>query len=432
MLRDLAAIDGRFASRAHLEPSEADLRRVAMAALLDDDSTVAIVGGRIDPFSFAARERGLAAARRTVERLPPDPREPSEAVLLRAVVDAELTRLDEEKRLPRSASALVRALVADMHPPANEGEAAALDRWLVRRLAMVRESIAATATASDLDVVRARELDDALDALEPVMPAASYPAATKELVRLREAVEAAGSRPEAKARSDWELVSRRVRAYLGEPASAEELARELDAVERELRRTAERAQAEAPTERHALLASLERVLFPAAPCVDAIFDSRVRSMAAPPEREASCHLRHLVAEAKDGPPQTRALALAAMHDHVVVAEWALDVARGASTLGNAEDKHHRLLAVPPPMRSRLERIALARPVAAIGAGLTAKILTDGDPFARAAAWSELGDVPLDVAAQKLAQGGQRVVASWRRPFLEMSASFSSTSMSAIR
>jgi hypothetical protein len=41
ILRDLAAIDKRFARRARIEPSEYDLRRVAVTAILHEDPTLA-------------------------------------------------------------------------------------------------------------------------------------------------------------------------------------------------------------------------------------------------------------------------------------------------------------------------------------------------------------------------------------------------------
>jgi hypothetical protein len=90
-----------------------------------------------------------------------------------------------------------------------------------------------------------------------------------------------------------------------------------------------------------------------------------------------------------------------MHDHVVVAEWALDVARGTSTIASTEGKHHFLGVVAPELRTRYERIALARPVTAIGAALTVKLLVEGDPHQRALQWATLGDVPLDVAEREL-------------------------------
>ncbi|MBX3214501.1 MAG: hypothetical protein KF850_20865, partial [Labilithrix sp.] len=45
ILRDLGAVDRRLAQRTRIAPSEADLRRVTMAAVLREDSTLAVVDG---------------------------------------------------------------------------------------------------------------------------------------------------------------------------------------------------------------------------------------------------------------------------------------------------------------------------------------------------------------------------------------------------
>ena len=139
----------------------------------------------------------------------------------------------------------------------------------------------------------------------------------------------------------------------------------------------------------------DKELFVFGPCVDAVAGARVPSIAAPPEREAGCRLRHFVAEATD-----EARVLSVLLDHVVIAAWALDVALGASTLQHAEGEHHLFIAALAPVRSRYERIAVTRPVAAILAGMTARLLA-ADPAARAKAWGRFGEVPLDVAARGL-------------------------------
>ena len=54
------------------------------------------------------------------------------------------------------------------------------------------------------------------------------------------------------------------------------------------------------------------------------------------------------------------------------------------------------------------RIAiLALLVAALGAGVAARLLLDGDPTQRANAWSKLGDVSLDIAERELAARASR-------------------------
>jgi hypothetical protein len=399
ILRDLAALDQRIARRARLTPSEDDLRRVTMAAVLHEDPSLAVVDGGIDPFSFDARARGIASAKHKVAALPNDGGRPSERELITDLVDAESVRLDEERALPRSASSLVRAIIESWQPPKGERELAEADRWLTRRLGTVREALMNPSDPSvALDVVRARELDDALDGIEHITAAPGFTTATQELVRVREALESASSRPAAKAHSDWSRTALRMRAHLGVDLPAEQLASELVALESKLRVRAEGALTELGAgKRDAFAALIDKEVSVGGPCSDDVPRSRVRSMAAPPEREPSCHLRHLVARTPSGQD---ALWLAVMHDHVVIAQWALDVARGATTIAAAQSAHRLLLPASPSDLARHERAALARPVAAIGAGLTARILAT-EPHERAAKWSTLGDVPLDVAMREL-------------------------------
>lgn len=390
ILRDLSAIDKRFARRARIEPSENDLRRVAVTAILHEDPTLAVNDGAIDAFSFDARARGLEAIKAKLKNLPDLP---PERELLSRVVDAEVARLEEERALPRSASALVRALVDTWSAPKDEREAADDDRWLARRLRELRESMNA-----ELDVVRARDLDDALDDLEKV--SAGMVKATQELVKTREALEAFSTKPAAKPQSDWPLVTHRLRAQVGVNDDADALARTFDALEKELRARADEAVNAAGLDRRQLSGEIDKQLFAHGACVDAVPGSRVRSLTAPHEREAACHLRKAVTNATD--PSSRALALAIMHDHVVVAQWALEVAQGNGTIKEAEGRHHMLVPlVQPQVFARLERIALARPATAIGAGVSVKLLAKGDPYARAKAWTTLGDVPLDIAEREL-------------------------------
>jgi len=403
VLRDLGAIDRRIAQRARVTPTEADLRRVTMPAMLREDPTVAVVDGTIDPFSFDARARGLDAVKQKLTTMPATAAagaRTSERDLLSRLVDEEQARLEEERVLPRSASALVRAIVDTWQVPKTPREAADEDRWLARRLRELHEAMSSPSDpAGTLDVVRARELDDALDALEHLASAPGFTSATQELVRVRDALEAAGSKPPAKAQSEWPVLSRRARVHLGTTDGAEVLQRELASAAADLRTRAEQALEAANVSRDALGPMLDKHVFVAGPCIDAVPGSRVRSMAAPQEREPGCHLRHFVSRAEDG--AALAIALAALHDHVVIAQWALDVALGAATIAEAQARYRLLVPVLPDTRARYERFALARPVAALGAGEAARILLMGDPRARASAWTAIGDVPLDVARREL-------------------------------
>lgn len=406
LLRDLSAIDRRVASRARIMPHEDDLRRVAMDAVLNGDTTLAVVDGAIDPFSFDARARGLAAAKRKLGNVPTDlpgfsrtnTTTPAfERELLGRLVDEELVRLDEERGLPRSASALVRGIVETWMPPSSPLQVAERDKWLAHRLEELRERV------GGLDRVRARELDDALDALEHAIAVPGFAGANGQLVELRQAIEGATpvdarlERP-----SDWSNVARRVQVHLGVAASPDEVAKRLDAAEKRLRVAAEQALASAGVENDATLASAQALVFQGKPCSDTVAGSRIRSMAAPPERIAACHIRHLLGKSTD--ERTRARALVVLHEHVVVAQWALTTARGAATLEQATARHRPMSLPLPDVTAHWERIALARPVDAIGGGLAAAVIAEGeDPVARAHAWTGLGEVPLDIAERELAR-----------------------------
>lgn len=412
VLRDLAAIDRRVAARARIEPREEDLRRLTMGAMLAEDASLAVVDGTIDPFSFEARGRGLAAVKAKLATsagpLPGSapgmlPSPALEKELLGRLVEEEIVRLEEERGLPRSASALVRGVVETWQPPASQQQAAERDRWLARRLKEVSASIASAkngAGAGSLDVVRARELDDALDALEHDAEASGLAHATAELVKLREVLEGLATRPAAGAASDWTWVARRMQTHLGLALAPEALDAKLASLERTLRAAAERAVTAAHLEGDALATHAAPLVFASGPCAVAVPGSRLRSMMPPPERASACRLRQAVASATDD--ASRAYTLVAMHDHVVVAQWALDVARGATTIAQATGKHRPLSRPGPDVTARWERVALARPTAAIGGGLAAGVLYgSGDAEANAKAWTVLGEVPLDVAQREL-------------------------------
>ena len=399
ILRELASLDARVALRAHIVLREDDLRRVAMSAVLAEDTgAVLLPSGAVDPFSFGARERGVSALGAKLAKLPEGASSArGERELLARLVAEEALRLTEEKQLPRSASALVRALVSTWREPTSAAEAEKRDRDVSRRLREVRESLG----RAPLDRARARDLDDALDALEHLVDTPIFRSATAEVAHLRAALEA-GEATRPSGISSWEQFRPLLRAHLGVDVSAEDLDRTLTAAEARARALSERAGAEAALSRDETSGRLESLLFVERACLDAVPGSRVRSMAASPEREPACHLRHATAEAPEAARAARALALMALHDHVVVARWALEVARGSASLEHAVSTHHLLAPPSAGLRAKLERVAVARPVAAVGAGLAAALLLEGaDPATRAKAWSALGDVPFDVAARDL-------------------------------
>jgi hypothetical protein len=398
-LRALAAIDRRLAARARVEPRDDDLRHIALGAL--DDQSLAAIDGAIDPFSFEARARGLAAVKTKVDATPKDlPLAAGfEREMLVRLVDEEVTRLDEERQLPWSASALLRGVVTTWSPPQTPEQAAARDRWLTRRLSEIRESL-----PKEVDVrERARELDDALDALERKVDAPGYEATTRELVKLRESLESLPSkRNDVPPPTSWFFVSRGLSAHLGVGGNEADIAGALANAELRLRELAETAIKSSRVTNSVLSQAVAPHMFEDQPCSDAIAGSTIRSMLAPPERTPACNLRHALREGGTSGAQ-QAAALAALHDHVAVALWAWDLARGAKAAQETYAKHPLVVAHGPEVTTRLERIAIVRPIAAIGAGLAAAMLAPTVPESNWAGpmWDSLGDVPFDVVERTL-------------------------------
>lgn len=402
VLHALAAADRRFALRSGVKAQTEDDGKLAMGALLAEDASLAAVDGAIDVFSFQARARAIAKAREGLAKVPRGAPQPTafEAELLGRVVGEETARLEEETRLPRSASSLLRAVVETWTPPSAPDKAAERDRWLSRRLAEVTKSIEEKPLL--LDVGRARELDDTLDALEHIVDQPGFGKTTAELVKLREKLEAQGARPPITASSDWDAVGKSVAAHLGISQPPDQLDGWLGEAQKQLRPRAEAAIEQAKITNDTLSARVASLLEPSGErCADAIEASVLRSLPPPPERVVACRLRHALASANDD--TSRAIALVAMHDAIVIARWSVDIARGAATLVETSGRRRPLSRPAPDIAAHWERIALARPAVAIGGGLGAVALygTKGDEADRAKKWSQLGDMPIDIAIREL-------------------------------
>lgn len=405
VLHALAAADRRFALRSGVKAEADDDRKLAMGALLAEDASLAAVDGAIDVFSFQARDRAIAKAREGLAKIPRGVPQPMalEAELLGRVVGEETARLEEEKRLPRSASVLLRAVVETWTPPSAPDKAAEKDRWLSRRLSEVTKSIDEKPLL--LDVGRARELDDTLDALEHIVDQPGFGKSTAELVKLREKLEAQGARPPVAASSDWDAVGKSLTAHLGITRPPDQLGSWLAEAQKQIKPRAEAAIEQAKIPNDTLSARVASLLEPSGErCADAIEGSVLRSLPPPPERVVACRLRHALVSANDD--TTRAIALVAMHDAIVIARWSVDIASGAATLVQASGRHRPLSRPAPDIAAHWERIALARPAVAIGGGLGAVALygangASGNEADRAKKWSQLGDVPIDLAIREL-------------------------------
>jgi hypothetical protein len=402
ILADLAAIDRRLAARVGHTPSDDDLRRVAMAAIMSEDASTAVVDGAIDAFSFGARARGLDAAKRKLDAAPAaSAAVAQERALLSRLLEAEILRVEDERRLPRSASDLVRAIVATWTPPESLALVGERDTWLARRLSEVRDSLAAPGAA--LDTTRARELDDALDDVEALTREAPFKKATPELVKLRDALESSGG-PHVPV--GWESVRAHLRVHFGvDAASPKDLAAELEAAEATTREAAGKVALYGESEKDALAAQMQEVLFSRAPCRMPVAGSRVRSLFAPPERTPLCHI---VVSLAAKPEVSTALAVA-MHTYVTVGLWALELATREARVSEASARHGLLYPPTTSVHARAERLALARPTTAIGTavGVAMLLRAAGGAPEGARRWVTLGDAPLDVTSAAMAPGPQR-------------------------
>jgi hypothetical protein len=394
-LDEVAATDPRFALRlggraggergaeGKAAASDEALRRAAVAALLAEDADAMVHDGALDFFSFAARSRGLDTAARIVGAA-------------RATAD-ERARLAEERDLPRSASELVRGMI-DTWGPAETMEAMKeRDGWAARRLDQVRASLSGGGRA--LPRVELIELDDALDPLERLASPSEYAATAGALARLRVAL--GNVTPAAGRDASWPRVEAQLRAHLGVAARAPELRARLEAARSMLRAAivAEGKRA-GHADDHAVLSAAESLAFAPGRCAASASESPVRALVPPPERAAICGALRSLDGADAG--DARLAALAAMDLEVTTALWALAVHSAGVDPDRAQERTRPLFPPPPEREVRVLRLAVARPVVALGAGLAVEILLRHagsdvtDLRAPARRWLAFGDAPLDV------------------------------------
>ena len=280
VLELLAATDPRFAARVG-GAKEARLHAAAIKALSEGDTDAAIEDGAIDFFSFTARARSIAEAEAVVAGLPAIDGGASakmERELLVRLVAEERARLDEERALPRGASALVRGLIETWGAPATRPAAETHDARVARRLEEVRVSL----QGGDLSRVRLAELDDSLDPLERIATPDLYGKTVQAIARLRLTL---GDTTTHAQEDDagWPRLRASLHAHLGVDWTADELRSRLLTAEHTLRARATAQTAHAHTDEH------ERDLADgwtvrAAPCAQFGGASQLRALPPPPER----------------------------------------------------------------------------------------------------------------------------------------------------
>ena len=315
-----------------------------------------------------------------------------ERELLERIVSAERFRVEEEKDLPRAGSEIVRGIIQVGADPAKS-------TWVARRLEEIRLMLRPEA----LTLLESAELDDSLDPLER----AAAPAAQAAIANLRVAL--AEIHPAPPRAADPEHLSRALQAHLGVTGT---LAVQHDALVRTeamLREEvkAQKAHAQAIDATLAETHAEELLTGGATRCTDGhpgyraalTFEggSVLREAVAPPERWAACHAVRALATARPG---TETLtALIAVHDGVTLALWALATCGEGMTPDRASNAWRLLADIPPEHQARVQRAAIAHPVAAIATGLAIQMVTRAG-IARApnvaAAWLRFGDAPFDI------------------------------------
>ena len=402
----LAAVDARLAARMRIVPSAADLGKAAMGALLHDDEGVAVVNGGTDSFSFDARARRIDEELARMAHPPPRvetapatahiTRPRLEWDLLGRLLAAERARVEEERHLPRSASELVRGIVATW-APASLAEAKQRDAWLTRRLDEVRVSLA----GAPLRPVEVIELEDALDPLERLADPLGYPDLQGSLTSLRVALGELRQAAPVHAEG-WDALVRESQTHLGIAPEPKVLRAALEGVSSALRAEATAGlSALSEADGRAVREAAEGLLLQKGTCGEAA-GSRIRSFAPPPERAPICAALVSLSHPKD---EREALtALIALSDEVTLAIWAIDISGDDRDPDRASQSHRLLAAVPPEREARLLRVVATRPLLPLGVAFMAELVAARGPeerARRASEWLAFGDAPLDVVKKEL-------------------------------
>ncbi len=388
----LAVADPRLAARADDTPPETVLRRVGLDAVLAEDTGADIRGGSIDLFAFQARLRALDQAANAIaavrEPLPdagpvgtPVARPRLERELLERLIQEERTRAADEAALGDASADLVRAIVSTWKPPQAPQEWLDRDIWVGKRLLEIRASLKdgrPRTAPSDLDM--------ALYPLERLLAPTQFPRGSAGIAEVRMALdEDMRAVPSV---DSPDRLERAIKVHFGLTIDPALLRSRLERIEERLREVAERAVAASADPRAEIESRAHDLLLIERSC-PAVADSRVRSMAPPPERAAICGaLRALTDE------PSSAAAVVALHDDVLLSFGAV-----TATL----PPRSRLLSHPEDDDiEALRRRARERPLLAVGVALAAEIVYEGEGAdQKLRAWRALGEAPLDIVAREV-------------------------------
>lgn len=363
VLRLLASADGRFAARAGIVSDESELRGAGVQAILSEDTTTVMEGGRADLFSFDTRARALDAATKMLAQYTQNDRQNGlEIERLKYTLEAERARLAYERELPAGAAPLFVGLAATWPVNAPPADAEQHDARLAKRFEQVMAALGSISPE-----VR-DELEASLDPIEAKLSPA-YAKSQIALVRLRVRL--------GETRVDAAPKTSNVDASL-EPR--------LRALEKRLRELA------APLAKHAPPPAPSTL-----PCkLTGSPGTTLGRMIAPPERQRVCVIVKTLASAPVDP-----LVAMSLHDDVVVALWALAIASGLAPSA-ATGGPRPMAETSPHQEASWTRRAALHPGEAIDTALAIDWILS-DPQKNASAWDSFGDAPIDLAIRELAR-----------------------------
>jgi hypothetical protein len=387
----LAAADPRLASRTEATAPDDVLKQIGTEAVLAEDTSAQIRGSSLDLFAFRARKHALDEAAKAVaafrEPLPETgplgatlARPKLERELVERLIEEELARADEEAGLGDASGDLVRGMVSTWVPPSAPQEWPDRDAWVSKHLLEIRESL-----RDNRPRTGPSDLDAALYPLERLLAPLQFPRGSAAIAEVRMALDR-DMRP-APPLDFTRRVARDAQVHLGVALDPSTLPSRLERTEQHLRELAATALT-AEKNPEEVLARAKELLLVERPC-PSVPDTRLRTMAPPPERAAICGaLRAFVEEPSE------ATALVALHD---------DVLFSLATVVPSPPTHTRLLSHPEDEEvTALQRRARERPVPALGVALAAELLyAKGDTEQRLRTWRALGEAPLDIVAREL-------------------------------
>jgi hypothetical protein len=389
----LVAADPRLAMRLDETAPDEVLKRVGLEAVLAEDTGAEIHGGSVDLFAFQARMRALDDAAKIVAAF----RDPLPAVgplgatlsrprlereLFERLIQEERARTVEEAALGDAAGDLVRGIISTWKPPQAPQESLDRDRWVSKHLLDIRASM-----RDGRPRTGPSDLDMALYPLERLLAPAQFPLGSAAIAEVRMALD-----EDMRAMPSFDVperLARAVKTHFGLTIAPAELQPRLERLEQRLREAVEEAlTAESAAGRREIEGRARDLLLVERPC-PTVPDTRVRSMAPPPERTAVCGALRALTE--DPSP---AAAIVAVHDDVLLSF--------AAVTANLPPRS-RLLSHPDDDDIEgLRRKARERPLLALGVALAAEIIYGADgPGERLRAWRALGEAPLDVVAREV-------------------------------